>query len=217
MSVSKAEFATVIARLTAAEGEIKVLKAQNEVLKAEIVALKAAAGSPLKKEKKKRTPNAAQVAAAALKKAWKLHCLDTYEYPSEYTEAEETKLTKAGKKDPLFRNRNVTAFADSMQKENSIDYETFSAKWKADNAPAPVAEESAAESAAEGSAAESEAAPPAKKSGKAKASPAASKSKAKAPIEEVAEEEAGAAEEEAPKPVPAVKRTVIKTAKSPAK
>jgi len=215
MSVSKAEFATVLARLTAVEGEIKVLKAQNDVQIAEIAALKAGnTESSKKKEKKKRTPNAAQVAAAALKKAWKQHCLDTYEYPSDYTEAEEKALTKTGKKDPLFRNRNVNKFADAMQKENSSDYDTFAAKWKADNAPAPVAEESAAEgSAAEGSAAESDAAPPAAaKKTKSKASPAASKTKAKAPVEESAEEEAPA-EEPKPVPAPATGRKVIKGAK----
>ena len=218
MSVSKAEFATVLARLTATEGEIKVLKAQNDVQIAEIAALKAGntESGKKKKEKKKRTQNAAQVAAAALKKAWKQHCLDTYEYPSDYTDAEEKALTKTGKKDPLFRNRNVIKFADAMQKENSSDYDTFAAKWKADNAPAPVAEESAAESAAEGSAAESDAAPPpaaaAAKKTKGKASPAASKPKAKAPVEESAEEEAPA-EEPKPIPAPATGRKVIKAAK----
>jgi hypothetical protein len=207
MSVSKADFTALTTRVSSIEADNTVLKAQNEVLKAEIAALKAGNAAPSKKEKKKRQPNATQVAAAALKKAWKQHCLDTYEYPSEYTEAEEKALTKTGKKDPLFRNRNVIKFADSMQKENSSDYETFAAKWKADNASAPVAEESATESAAEGSAAESEAAPPAAaKKSKGKAS------KAKAPVEEVAEE-AAPAEEPKPVPAPATGRKVIKGAK----
>jgi hypothetical protein len=212
MSVTKAEFAAVVA-------DVKVLKAQNEVLKAEIGALKAGtvASASTKKEKKKRTQNAAQVAAAALKKAWKQHCLDTYEYPSEYTEAEEKALTKTGKKDPLFRNRNVIKFADAMQKDNASDYETFTAKWKADNAPAPVAEESAAEgSAAEGSAAESEAPTPAEEK---KPKVSKTKSKEKAPV---SDKEASAVEEEtpveeAPKAVPATGRKVIKGSKAAAK
>lgn len=205
MSISKADFTALTTRVSSIEADNTVLKAQNEVLKAEIAALKAgnAASAPPKKEKKKRTQNATQVAAAALKKAWKQHCLDTYTYPSEYTEAEEKALTKTGKKDPLFRSRNVIKFADSMQKENSSDYETFAAKWKADNAPAPVAEESATESAAEGSAAESDTAPPAAaKKSKSKASPAASK--AKAPVEEAP------VEEPKPVPAPATGRKVIK-------
>jgi hypothetical protein len=204
MSVSKADFAALV-------GRVAVLEAEHTVLKAEIAALKAgnaasvATSKKEKKEKKKRQPNAAQL----MNKAWMQHCLTTYTYPSEYTEAEEKRHADTGKKDGLLANRNHVAFAKTMQTKNASDYETFSAKWKADNAPAPVAEESAAEESAADSAAES--APAGKKPGrKSKASPAASK--AKAPVEEVAEEEAPV-EEPKPVPAPATGRKVIKGAK----
>lgn len=219
MSVSKAEFASVVARLTAIEADVKVLKAQNEVLTAQIAELKAVNTTSVpvsskKGGKAKKTLNATQVAAVALKKAWKQHCLDNYEYPLEYTEAEEKKLTKTGKKDPLFRDRNHNMFAKSMQEKNASDYETFTVKWRIDNAPAPVEEESATESVAAPSGDEK----------KSKASPkpkTSTKPKEKAPVSDkeasAAEEESAPAEEESVKPVPATSRKVIKGSKAVAK
>jgi len=160
MSVSKAEFVALVARVTALEAEIRALK-------------EAKPSAPSKKEKKeKKAPNAAQV----LNKKWIEHCLEKYPYPSEMKEAEEKKLSESGKKDGLLIHRNNVAFAKSMQSTHVSDYESF----KLAHAPAPAEEESATESATESAASEK------KRGRKSKESPAA----APAPAAASAEEEA---------------------------
>ena len=218
MSGSKADLTALSARVTTLEGDNTVLKAQIEVLKAEIAALKATNNAPSKKGKKekkeKNIPTAEQAAAKALNKAWIQHCLDTYDYPADFTEAESNRTTELGRTDGLLVNRNHVAFAKAMKTTNSSDYDTFAEEWTKKTTPAEgesVAEDSAA------SATESTA-PAEKKARKAK-SPSAAVAKAKAskaPVEEgpssAAEE---VAEEEAPKPVPASGgRKVIKGSKA---